>query len=166
MRGPGVVRQSGVDMRSGRGDGPGGGAVYCGGTTVYCVQCGPRCYGGALCLSSPNVGSRPCPTTCWDDDRGGADDEEDFLPDLPPSTPASMMFDMCESDADVAAWTEDGGRPPGPITSPSPWSTMTGSACRIGSDCVETCYQLCVGFGGSRNLSLSTSVNSCKVASS
>ena len=35
----------------------------CSGSTPYCMQCGPRGIGAALCLSSPDLGDRDCGTT-------------------------------------------------------------------------------------------------------
>lgn len=115
----------------------------CGETTPYCVQCGPRCWGGALCLSSPDVGNRPCATTCWEDNTDDAE-VEDFLP---PSTPASEpipeLFDQCESDEDVAAWTENGGE--ATLVEFANWCS-TEQCLGDNSICIEMCFQDYYGY--------------------
>ena len=48
----------------------------CPDSVPYCVQCGPRSIGAALCLSTPDIGNRDCGD---DTDNGEVQEEDDMI---------------------------------------------------------------------------------------
>jgi hypothetical protein len=127
----------------------------------YCVRCGPRGPGSALCLSAPEV-----PSYCADADAdaatdggdGGGEEEEDFLP--AETTTATAMtsatsvvissFDQCESESDISIWTSSGGE--SNLTANSDYCSASynhndGIGCDyLDVECISSCFEETYGY--------------------
>jgi len=120
----------------------------CPDSVPYCVQCGERGWGAALCLSTPDIGNRDCGNEAKAILGNDGDDDEEFLP---PSTPAPAAvvpignFDQCETEQDVGIWTANGGESTRPEHS-NFCSREYNGGCFLDSDCIETCFQETYGY--------------------
>lgn len=111
----------------------------------YCMQCGPKGWGAALCLSVPDLGNRVCADA--DDNNDEADDDdEDFLPVSTPAPATPIMFDACDNPQDMAIWTSNGGEASRPEHSNYCSREYNEGGCFLDSACIESCFQEVYGY--------------------
>lgn len=103
-----------------------------------CVQCGPRGWGAALCLSTTD---RPGCTVVPDIIKPNS---EEYLPKDPITIP-NTLFDQCESEEDVELWRSYSGEASRPDQSLF-CSTLYIGRCQLDSGCVAECFQEEYGY--------------------
>lgn len=100
----------------------------------YCMQCGPRGWGAALCLSVPDLGNRVC------------DNDEEFLPESTPAPAATPLFDACDNTSDMAIWESTGGGSSRPMHSNYCSREYNEGGCFLDRLCIEACFQEVYGY--------------------
>jgi hypothetical protein len=124
----------------------------------YCVQCGPRGLGAALCLTSPDLPSE-CVGVDVDD---GVDDGEESLPEATTTATTSIAttaaaetgsttaapFDQCEDESDVAIWTASGGEntTTGRPAQSDYCSREYDGGCYLDAECIAKCFVEMYGY--------------------
>lgn len=130
----------------------------------YCVQCGPRGPGSALCLVAPEVPSY-CASGATGGGDAGTDDEEeggeeDFLPAETTTATATMAmttsatatsvvissFDQCESESDVSIWTASGGEAYLAARSNYCSAKYDGGCGHEDAECISSCFEENYGY--------------------
>ena len=120
----------------------------------YCVQCGPRGPGSALCLVAPEVPSY-CASGATGGGDAGTDDEEEQEDSLPAETTTATTsatsvvissFDQCESESDVSIWTASGGEAYLAARSNYCSAKYDGGCGLEDAECISSCFEENYGY--------------------